>query len=117
MFGTFASGLAAISLAFPLGFLETIWRVNPRGYEGLASLSRWGPPLMALVCALCAFTAYGLWRGLPAGRVLAIAMLATNAVGDVASGDPKTLIGLPIAAAMIFYLTTRRVRDSFRRRL
>jgi hypothetical protein len=112
-FGMFASGLAAISLAFPDGFLEPIWRVNPRGREGLGDLGPLAVALMALVCGLCAYSAFGLWRGLQSGRRLAITMLAINAVGDVASGDWRTLIGLPIAAALILYLTTRRVREFF----
>ena len=115
MFGMLASGLSAISLAFPGGFLEPIWRVNPRGREGLGNLGPWAILLMTLVCALCAYSAFGLWRGLRSGRTLAITMLAINAVGDVASGDARTLIGLPIAAALIFYLTTRRVREFFGR--
>ena len=113
LFGALASGLAAISLAYPLGFLEAIWRANPRGHAGLAGIGTFGPALMALVSALCAYSAYGLWRGLPSGRTLAITMLAINAVGDLASADPRTLIGLPIAAAMILYLTTKKVRAFF----
>jgi hypothetical protein len=113
MFGMFASGLAAISLAFPGGLLEPIWRLNPRGHAGLAALGPWAVLLMAVVCALCAYSAFGLWRGLRSARTLAITMLAINAVSDVASADPRTLIGLPIAAALIFYLTTRRVRSFF----
>ena len=117
MFGMLASGLSAMSLAFPGGFLEPIWRVNPRGREGLGSLGPLAVLLMALVCGLCAYSAFGLWRGLRSGRTLAITMLAINAVGDVSSGDRRTLIGLPIAAALILYLTTRRVRDFFGRPL
>ena len=115
MFGMLASGVAAISLGFPGGFLEPIWRVNPRAREGLGDLGQIGVLLMALVCLLCAYSAFGLWRGLQSGRTLAITMLAINAVGDVSSGDRRTLIGLPIAAALILYLTTRRVRDFFGR--
>lgn len=114
-FGMVASGLAAISLAFPGRFLEPIWRLNPRGREGLGSLGPLAVVLMALVCGLCAYSAFGLWRGLQSGRLLAITMLAINAVGDVSSGDRRTLIGLPIAAALIFYLTTRHVREFFGR--
>src|SRR2546430_1230078 len=113
MFGMLASGLSAISLAFPGGFLEPIWRVNPRGREGLGNLGPWAILLMALVSLLCAYSAFGLWRGLRSGRMLAITMLAINAVGDVASGDARTLIGLPIATALILYLTTRPVREFF----
>ena len=115
MVGMCASGLAAISLAFPGGILEAIWRVNPRGREGLGGLGVLGILLMTLVCGLCALSAFGLWRGLQLGRTLAITMLAINSVGDVASGDRRTLIGLPIAAALILYLTTRRVREFFGR--
>jgi hypothetical protein len=112
-FGMIASGVAAISLAFPGGFLEPIWRLNPRSRESLGGLGPSGVLLMALVCGLCAYSALGLWKGLRSGRTLAITMLAINAVGDIASGDMRTLIGLPIAAALILYLTTSRVRMFF----
>ena len=113
MFGALASGLAAISLAFPRGFLEPIWRVNPRGHEGLVALGPWAVVLMAMVCAACTWSAFGLWRGLRSGHVLAITMLAINAAGDATSGDARTLIGLPIAAGLIIYLSMKRVRSFF----
>ena len=52
------------------GFLEALWRVNPRGHAGLAGFGQWGPALMALISALCAYAASGLWKGLPSARVL-----------------------------------------------
>lgn len=35
--GTLISFLAGLSLLFPSPFFESMWRVNPRGHEGLAS--------------------------------------------------------------------------------
>jgi len=112
-FGALASALAAISLMFPGGILEPVWRINPRGREGLSAM---GPPaivLMAIVCAACAWSALGLWRGMRSAYWLAMTMLAINAVSDVANGDPRTLIGLPVAGALIFCMTTKRFRSFF----
>jgi hypothetical protein len=68
---------------------------------------------MASVSAACAFAAAGLWGVRRWGRRLAIAILATNLVGDLGNalirGDPRTLIGLPIGGAMIAYLLSHRL--------
>lgn len=117
LFGMTASGLAAISLAFPGGTLEPMWRINPRGHEGLVAFGLPGIGLMATVSLACLGAATGLWLGRRWGRGLAITILILNAAGDLLNGtlghDPRTLIGLPIAGAMLFYLHTARVRSFF----
>lgn len=116
-FGAMMSGLAAASLALPGGALEPMWRINPRGREGLGALGPMGVALMAAVCLACFGAAAGLWLGRRWGRALAMTMLVLNAAGDLLhgllAGDPRTLIGLPIAGAMLYYLGTERVRRFF----
>lgn|ERR1700682_4965042 len=117
VFGMTMSGLAAASLAFPGGALEPLWRINPRGREGLGAL---GPPavvLMAVVSFACLAAAIGLWRGLSWGRQLAMTILVVNAAGALLNGvlgkDLRSLIGLPVAGALLYYLRAPRVQAFF----
>ena len=116
IFGTTMSGLAALSL-IPGSALEPIWRLNPRGHEGLRSLGSLGIVLMATVSLACLTAAAGLWRGRRWGQRTAAIILSVNAIADavngIIAGDRRTLIGLPIAAAMLWYLYTRKVRGFF----
>jgi hypothetical protein len=117
LFGMTASGVAAISLALPGSALEPIWRLNPRGHEGLVALGLAAVGLMAAVSLACLGATAGLWLGLRWGRGLAMTILIINATGDLLNGtlghDPRTLIGLPVAGAMLYYLRTVRVRAFF----
>jgi hypothetical protein len=107
-FGACMSGLAAIMLLFPRSPLDVLWRVNPRGHEGFAAVGGWAVLLMVIVCAACVAAASGLWRRKLWGIWTAIAILTINLLGDTLSAvlqsDLRTLIGLPIGGAMIWYL-------------
>ncbi len=67
---------------------------------------------MAVVGVACGLSAIGLARNAEWGRRLAIGVLTVNLIGDSLNAllrhDPRTLIGLPIAGLMIWYLLTRR---------
>src|SRR5712691_11129262 len=107
LFGMTMSGLAAISLALPGGALEPMWQINPRGREGLVALGLPAVILMATVSLACTGAAAGLWFGRRWGWWLAVTILVLNATGDLLNGvlnDPRTLIGLPVAGAMLYYL-------------
>ena len=58
-----------------------------------------------------------MWRGRRWGYWLAVGVLGTNLLGDLANGvlrhDWRTLIGVPIAGAMLIYLARRQVRRRF----
>ena len=107
-FGACMSGLAAIMLWFPGSPLDVLWRINPRGHEGFAAVGGWAALLMLAVCAACIAAAAGLWRCKLWGIWTAIAILTINLVGDTLSAvlqsDWRSLIGLPIGGAMIWYL-------------
>ena len=73
--------------------------------------------MMATVSLTCAGAAAGLWFARLWGWWLAVAILVINATADllnaVLGNDPRTLIGLPVAGAMLYYLRTARVRAFF----
>ena len=75
-------------------------------------MGSWAVVLMTTVSIACSLSAIGLWRGAPWGLRFAVVVLVVNAVGDLANAilreDPRTLVGLPIAGAMILYLISRR---------
>jgi hypothetical protein len=117
VFGTFASGLAAISLLFPGGPLEPVWRLNPRAREAFARMGSWPPLLLGVVCVACAFAAYGLFHGRPWGYRLTIVLLLVNLAGDLVNAglgiEPRAFIGIPVVALLLAYLASRKVRAFF----
>jgi uncharacterized membrane protein (DUF2068 family) len=117
MFGTVASFVSLVALAFPESFLEPIWKLNPRAHAEFATMGRWAIVLMCVVCVACALTTVGLWRGARWGYWLAIVMLAVNLLGDIANvlvgTERKALIGIPIVIIILIFLVSKRVRDFF----
>ncbi len=109
--------LSLIALSFPGSFLDAVWRLNPEALVGFKSIGHWSRLLMAAVALACFLAATGLMRLAPWGRRVAIGILVLNLLGDTLAAairnDPRTLIGIPIGGAMIFYLFTARVRRVF----
>lgn len=109
--------LSLLALALPESFLRSIWRLNPAAHLAFSAMGPWAFLLMVLVGFACATAAVGLTTCAEWGRRLAIAVLGVNLVGDMANAiarqDPRTLIGLPIGAAMIAYLMRGAVRRCF----
>ena len=117
LFGVAMCALTIVTLAFPGSVLEPVWRLNPDAHRSFRSIGPWAFVLMATVGAACLFSAIGLFRRAPWGRVLAVLVLVTNLAGDVAASllrhDARTLIGLPIGGAMIALLLSRPVKRLF----
>ncbi len=117
VFGTLASGLAVASLLTPGGPLEPIWRLNPRGHEALSHLGTWAPLLLSLVCLACVLSAYGFFTGQRWGYRIGIALLVINLTGDLVNAvlgiEPRGVIGVPIVALLLWYLSARKVRSYF----
>jgi hypothetical protein len=99
--------------------LEFLWRISPPARDGLLQMGRWAVPLMASVSLACAAAAIGLWTDAPWGRRTALAVLAVNIAGDAGNaifrGELRTLIGVPVASALIAYLCSAPVKAWFRR--
>ena len=120
MTATVITVVAAISLLFPNGFLEPIWRLNPRGRAGLGAIGVWAVILFVVVGCASAVAAIGLWRGARSGYVTAIIVLGINLFGDVInviSGiEPRAAIGIPIVILLLLYLRRESVMRFFDRR-
>jgi hypothetical protein len=111
--GSLICFVTILALAFPGSFLESIWRLKPETRLQFLQIGRGlSIGIMAIVGSACAASAIGLARNAEWGRRLALAVLSINLIGDSLNAlfrhDPKTLIGVPVALAMIWYLFRRR---------
>jgi hypothetical protein len=110
-FGVVMCALTTALLLFPGTRLDSVWRFNPLAQQQLTGMGGWAVLLMLTVGTACALAAIGLARAARWGRMVAIGLLAINLIGDITGAlwrhDPRTLIGVPIGGAMIFYLARR----------
>jgi uncharacterized membrane protein len=101
-------GLTIGLLLFPGSALDSLWRLNPGARVAFQSFGAWSFVLMAATGIACLFAAIGLWRSAVWGTRLALIILSINVLGDLLNAllrhDYRALIGLPIGAAMIFFL-------------
>lgn len=114
--GMLASGLAAVSLLTPGGYLEPLWRLNPTGHAGLTELGAWGPLILTAVCLACAAAAYGFITRKRWGYRLGVVLLLANLIGDLVNAvfDRRALIGMPVVVLLLWYLSSPAVRRYFR---
>ena len=109
--------VAAVSLLFPNGLLEPIWKLNPRAHVGLGAIGIWAPVLFFVVALACATAAIGLWRGARWGYVTALAVITINALADlisvVSGNEPRAIIGIPVVILILAYLLSQKVRQFF----
>jgi hypothetical protein len=117
LLGSLISFTAGLSLLLPSGFLEPMWRLNPHGHEGLLRIGLWAVVLMFGASASCATASVGLWRRTRWGRNIAIVLIAIDLLSDVVNAvlgtEPRAIIGVPIALAILLYLVSKRVRNYF----
>ncbi len=111
-FGAGICLITIITLLFPGGALDPIWRLNPDAHVAFQQIGRLSILLMVVVGSACAVAAIGLATRARWGVSLALGILAVNLVGDLLNAfvrhDLRTLIGLPIGGAMIAYLLIAR---------
>jgi len=116
-FGVLASGLSLVSLLNPGGPLEPMWRLNPRGHEAFSRMGVWAPLLLGAVCLACAASAYGFLSGKRWGYRLGITLLLLNLCGDLVNAalgiEPRAVVGVPIVALLLWYLSSRKVKAFF----
>ena len=115
--GAAISLIAAISLLLPNSFLKAMWRINPRAHENLTRLGFWAVILMLTVSMFCAAASLGLWWASRWGYWLAVGLITVNLIGDVTNvllgTEPRAIVGVPVAAAILAYLMSRKVRKLF----
>jgi hypothetical protein len=118
--GAAISALAAIALLLPGGWLDPLWRLNPRALEHFAGMGIWAVVLMVVVSVACLVTSVGLWRGRRFGYVLGLTLLTVSMLGDLANAtlghEPRAWLGVPISALLIAVLATSRASVFFGRR-
>ncbi len=111
------AGVAAASLACPGGPLEPMWQLNPRGHYVLSLMHGWAVLLLAVVSCASGITGVGLWLARRWGYVLAVAGASIHLVGDILNVvlgiEPRAIIGIPIVAAILVYLSRSRIRSTF----
>jgi hypothetical protein len=94
--------------------LESIWRLNPQAHTSFLAMGSWAIALMGVVAVACGSAAVGLWRRTRWGHRLALTLLVIDVLGNIGStvirGDLRTLVGVPIAVALIVYLLLPSVR-------
>jgi len=117
IFGACASGLAAVTLAWPGTPLDRVWTLNPTGHAeltaagplaaiGMAVLS---PVMVAIAIGLLARRRWAYW-----GAVVGLCVNALgDAVGALVRSDLRTLVGVPIAAFFVYWLLRPSVRARF----
>ncbi len=107
-FGACMCALTIGLLLFPGSPLDSLWRLNAEAHAAFQRIGGLSILLMAIVGGACALAAIGLARNTKWARWVGILILAVNLVGDLTNAfvrhDLRTLIGVPIAGAMIFYL-------------
>ena len=117
MLGVCASAYAAITLAWPGTPLDLLWNVNPQGHAGLRSLGAIGIVGMAALSVTMLLTAFGLVARRRWAWWVAVVGIIVNAIGDlataIATGEARTLIGLPVAGLIVWWLTRGEVRSRF----
>jgi hypothetical protein len=115
--GALISFTAGVSLLIPGSFLEPMWRLNPRGHEGLVHMGSWAPVLLFAASLSCAAAAAGLWRRARWGHRVAVTLIAINLLSSVANTllgtEPRAIVGIPIALGLVLYLLSKRVRNYF----
>jgi hypothetical protein len=115
--GAAISASSLLALATPGGYLEPMWRLNPRAREQFASMGIWAWVLMVVVSATCVAAAVGLWRGRRFGYLLGLTLLTVSLLGDLANAvlglEPRAWVGVPVAALFLAVLATGRARAYF----
>lgn len=81
-------------------------------------MGTWASLLLGTVCLACAATAYGFFTGKLWGYWLGITLLVVNLTGDLINAalgiEPRAVVGLPVVALLLWYLSSSRVRTFFR---
>jgi len=111
------AGLAATTLLWRGTVLDRAWTLNPTAYRQLSPLGSKVGILFLLLSAALLISGIGWFRHRRWGWRLAVAIIATQVIGDIINlfrGDwLRGGIGVVIAGALLMYLLSPRIRAAF----
>jgi hypothetical protein len=117
MFGAVMAGLAGTTLLWRGTLLDRAWTLNPTAYQQLSPLGSKIGILFLLLSSALLVSGIGWFRRRLWGWRLAVAIIATQILGDIINlvrGDwLRGAIGVVIAGALLLYLLTPRLRAKF----
>ena len=120
IFGALMATLAGTTLVWRGTALDRMWALNPRAYDGLTPFGKVVGIAFILFGMTLALAAMGWFRRCLWGWRLAVAIIATQALGDLVNVSRGRIveggIGATIAGAVLFYLLQDPVRSAFGRR-
>ena len=118
VFGAVMATLAGTSLRWPRTYLDDIWILNPPAHRELAPYGPVVGLLFLLLGATLAVAAAGWFKRKVWGWWLAVAVIATQVLGDLVNAFSGRVvegaIGVTIAGLLLFYLTRPQVRAAFK---
>jgi hypothetical protein len=116
-FGAIMASIAATTLLWPGTALDRLWALNPIAHTQLAPLGSTVGILFLLLGAALSAAGFGWFRHRLWGWRLAVAIIATQVLGDVVNcvrGDwLRGGTGVIIAGALLLFLLQRNVRATF----
>jgi hypothetical protein len=116
-FGSITASLAATTLLWRGTVLDRLWALNPIAYKQLAHLGDTVGILFLLLGAALATAGIGWFRFRLWGWRLAVAIIATQVLGDVVSFVRGDLLrggtGVIIAGALLLFLWQPKIRATF----
>jgi len=116
-FGAMMASLAAITLLWRGTSLDRLWILNPTAYKQLAPLGSTIGILFLLLGTALATAGIGWFRRRLWGWRLAVAIIATQVLGDVVNcirGDwLRGGTGVVIAGVLLLFLLRPKFRDAF----
>jgi len=118
VFGAVTATLAGTSLRWPRTYLDDMWLLNPPAHRELAPYGPIVGLLFLLLGATLAIAAAGWFKRKAWGWWLAVAVIATQVLGDLLNAFSGRVvegaIGVTIAGLLLFYLTRPQVRAAFK---
>ena len=116
-FGAVMASLAGGTLIWRGTFLDPIWAINPLAYARLAPLGKGVGILFILLGGILAAASAGWLRRRIWGWRLAVAIIATQVLGDFVNALMGDVVGggvgLIIAVSLLLYLLRTKVRSFF----
>lgn len=115
--GAIMASLAATTLVWQGTALDRLWVLNPIAYKQLAPLGSTAGILFLLLSAALITAGIGWFRRRLWGWRLAVAIIATQVLGDVVNCVRGDLLrggtGVIIACALLFFLLQPKMRAAF----